>query len=31
MAGFSLVFDRLLGLLAQTMAELDLAAEHFEA
>ena len=30
MAGFSLVFDRLLGLLAQTMAELALAAEHFE-
>ena len=31
MVGFSLVFDRLLGLLSQAMAELDLAAEHFEA
>ncbi len=30
MAGFSLVFHRLLGLLAQTMGRLDLAAEHFE-
>ena len=30
MIGFSLVLDRLLGLLAQTMNNLDLAAEHFE-
>ena len=30
MIGISLVFDRLLGLLAQTMGSPDLAAEHFE-
>ena len=30
MIGFSLVLDRLLGLLAQTMDNLDLATEHFE-
>jgi DNA-binding CsgD family transcriptional regulator/tetratricopeptide (TPR) repeat protein len=30
MAGFSFVFDRLLGLLAQNMNNLDLAVEHFE-
>ena len=30
MTGFSLVLDRLLGLLAQTMDNPDLAAEHFE-
>ena len=30
MAGFSLVIDRLLGLLAQTMGNTDLAAEHYE-
>ena len=30
MAGFSLVFHRLLGLLSQTMGRLDLAAEHYE-
>ena len=28
--GVSLAFDRLLGLLAHTMGELDQAAEHFE-
>ena len=30
MPSFSLVFDRLLGLLSQTMGSSDLAAEHFE-
>ena len=30
MASFSLVFDRLLGLLAQTMGKPNQAAEHFE-
>ncbi len=30
MGGFSLVLDRILGLLAQTMGSPDLAVEHFE-
>lgn len=30
MPAFSFVFDRLLGLLAQTMGSLDLAVEHYE-